>query len=247
MATFHADQLYIDETPAEVKNAKGLHLVTQNTPNGQKVQILLEELNHVYGTEWTTTVIDISTNEQKKEWFLRLDPNGRIPIIIDNSQSPPFPVMETSAELLYLLKFADKDDVFGFKDELERSQCLQWLFFWHGSGAPYQGNTNFFRRQKEQIPFAINRFRNETLRVFGVLEIQLSGKYTGEPREYLAGKGKGKYSVADIGTWPWIKNWEKSGFTEEEMKEFSHLLAWVHRIGARPAVQRGIGDAYALK
>ena len=116
---------------------------------------------------------------------------GRIPIIIDNSQSPPFPVMETSAELLYLLKFADKDDVFGFKDELERSQCLQWLFFWHGSGAPYQGNTNFFRRQKEQIPFAINRFRNETLRVFGVLEIQLSGKYTGEPREYLAGKGKG--------------------------------------------------------
>ena len=67
------------------------------------------------------------------------DLSGRIPIIIDNLQKPPFPVMETSAELLYLLKFADKDDVFGFKDELERSQCLQWLFFWHGSGAPYQG------------------------------------------------------------------------------------------------------------
>ena len=78
------------------------------------------------------------TNEQKKDWFLRLDPNGRIPILIDHTQSPPFPVMETSAELLYLLKFADKNDVFGFKDELERSQALQWLFFWHGSGAPYQ-------------------------------------------------------------------------------------------------------------
>ena len=79
---------------------------------------------------------NIMTNDQKKDWFLRLDPNGRIPILVDHTHSPPFPVMETSAELLYLLKFADKDDVFGFKDELERSQALQWLFFWHGSGAP---------------------------------------------------------------------------------------------------------------
>lgn len=74
------------------------------------------------------------TNVQKEDWFLRLNPNGRIPVIIDNTQNPPFPVMETSAELLYLLKFADKNDVFGFKDELERNQALQWLFFWHGSG-----------------------------------------------------------------------------------------------------------------
>ena len=93
------------------------------------------------------------TNEQKKDWFLRLDPNGRIPILIDHNQSPPFPVMETSAELLYLLKVADKDDVFGFKDELERSQALQWLFFWHGSGAPYQGQVNHFAKfAKEKIP-----------------------------------------------------------------------------------------------
>lgn len=132
--------LYIDETPAEVKNAKGLHLVTQSTPNGQKVQIFLEELALVYGTTWTTTLINIMTNEQKKEWFLRLDPNGRIPIIIDNTQNPPFPVHETSAELLYLLKKYDKDDVFGFKDELERSQALQWLFFWHGKYASSMTN-----------------------------------------------------------------------------------------------------------
>lgn len=64
---------------------------------------------------------------------------GRIPVLVDNTQSPPFPVMETSAEMLYLLKTADKKDTFGFKDELERNQCLQWTFFWHGSGAPYQG------------------------------------------------------------------------------------------------------------
>lgn len=74
--------------------------------------------------------------------------------------------------------------------------------FWHGSGAPYQGQVNHFSRAApEKIPYAITRFRNETLRVFGVLEIHLSGKYTGEPREYLAGKGKGKYSVADVKTW----------------------------------------------
>lgn len=89
---------------------------------------------------------NIMTNEQKKDWFLRLDPNGRIPVIVDHTQSPPFPVMETSAELLYLLKFADKNDEFGFKDELERSQALQWLFFWHGSGAPYQGTSSRLKR-----------------------------------------------------------------------------------------------------
>jgi len=243
-----ADKLYIDETPSEVKNAKGMHLLTMNTPNGQAVQILLEELKDAYGTEWTTTLIDIMTNDQKKEWFLRLDPNGRIPVLVDNTQSPPFAVMETSAELLYLLKLADKKDTFGFKDELERSQCLQWVFFWHGSGAPYQGQVNHFSRAApEKIPYAIERFKKETLRVYGVLEIQLSGKYTGEPREYLAGNGKGKYSVADIKTWPWVKGWEKTGFTEDEMKDFPHVKKWIARIAERPAVQRGIGDDYALK
>jgi len=238
-----SNQLYGDDTPAEVKNAKGLHLITQSTPNGQKVQILLEELADVYGTEWTTTLINISTNEQKKDWFLRLNPNGRIPVIIDNSVSPPFPVMETSAELLYLLKF-DKDNKFGFKDELEQNELIQWLFFWHGSGAPYQGNLGFFRRAAEKLPFAIERFRKETARVFGVLEIRLSGKYTGEPRDYLAGKGKGKYSVADIGTWAWVKNYTASGYTDEEMKEFPHMVKWVARIAERPAVKRGVGEKY---
>ena len=153
ISTKMSDKLYIPETPDEVKNAKGLHLITQSTPNGQAVQILLEELAIAYGTKWTTTLIDISTNEQKKEWFLRLDPNGRIPVLVDNNQSPPFPVMETSAEMLYLLKFADKEDKFGFKDEVERNECLQWLFFWHGSGAPYQGQVNHFTRAApEKIP-----------------------------------------------------------------------------------------------
>ena len=83
--------------------------------------------------------------------------------------------------------------------------------------------------------------------MFGVLEINLSGRYTGQPREYLAGEGKGKYSIADIKTWPWVKLWERSGFTEEEFKEFPHLKAWIKRIDERPAVQRGIDDAYVQK
>ena len=91
---------------------------------------------------------------------------------------------------------------------------------------------------------AINRFRNETLRVYGVLEIRLSGKYTGEPRDYLAGFGKGKYSIADMKTWPWVKGWERSGFTKQEMEQFPHLLKWIDRIAQRPAVQRGIGAKY---
>ncbi|KAF2996591.1 hypothetical protein E8E14_005453 [Neopestalotiopsis sp. 37M] len=243
------NKLYISETPDEVKNAKGLHLITMSTPNGQAVQIFLEELAETYGTQWTQTLINIMTNEQKKEWFLRLNPNGRIPVLIDNNQKPPFPVHETSAELLYLLKEVDKEDKFGFKDEFERNEALQWLFFWHGSGAPYQGQTNHFSRAApEKIPSkqdAIERFRKETLRVYGVLEIRLSGKYTGEPREYLAGKGKGKYSVADIKTWPWVKGWEKTGFTQAELDEFPHLLKWIDRIAARPAVQKGISEKYS--
>ncbi|QIX01279.1 hypothetical protein AMS68_006796 [Peltaster fructicola] len=239
--------LYTSETPDDVKNAKGLHLITQSTPNGQATQIFLEELKDVYGTEWTTTLINISTNVQKSDWFLRLNPNGRIPVLVDNTQSPPFAVHETSAQLFYLLKFADKKDVFGFTDDLERNEALQWTFFFHGSAAPYFGQWNHFNKAApEKLPYAINRFKNETQRVLGVLEIRLSGKYTGEPREYLAGAGKGKYSVADIKSWPWAKN-VRNILNEEELKEVPHLLKWIDRIAERPAVKRGSGEAYQQK
>lgn len=91
---------------------------------------------------------------------------------------------------------------------------------------------------------AIERFRKETLRVFGVLEIRLSGIYADGPRDYLAGNGKGKYSIADIGTWTWVKNWKLSRYTEEDMAAFPNVLKWIDRIAARPAVQRGTGDKY---
>lgn len=144
--------LYIRETPTDVSGAKGLHLLTESTPNGQATQILLEELADAYGISWSTTLMDISTNEQKKEWYLRLNPNGRIPTIVDNSQDPPFPVIETSAQLLYLVQAADRENKFSFTNHLEQSTAIQWLFFWHGGGAPYQGQANLFRKLPEKIP-----------------------------------------------------------------------------------------------
>jgi len=93
---------------------------------------------------------------------------------------------------------------------------------------------------------AIERFRKETYRVFGVLEIHLSGTYTGQPKDFLAGRQKGKFSIADIGTWAWVKNWVKGGYTEQEMSKYPHLLECVGRVAERPAVQRGIGEKYKL-
>lgn len=240
---------YLSETPDTTKNAKGIHLLTMNTPNGQKVQIFLEELAAKYGTEWTYELINIQTNEQKKDWFLAINPNGRIPVIIDNTvpaPNAPFAVHETSAELVYLQNKFDKENEFNYSDDLGRAEVDTWLFFWHGSGAPYQGNTGYFTRAETKSEFAIQRFRKETLRVYGVLELRLSGKYSGEKRDYLAGPGKGKYTIADIGTWTWVKGWN-SYFSDGELAEFPNVKAWIDRIAERPAVQKGIGEKYISK
>ncbi|PYI12718.1 glutathione S-transferase [Aspergillus sclerotiicarbonarius CBS 121057] len=236
---------YAEETPDAVKNAKGLHLIITLTPNGRKVHIYLEELKEVYGLEWTTSLIDLDTLEQKKPWYLKLNPNGRIPILIDNTQNPPHVVMESSAILFYLLATVDKDNVFGFSDPIEHSQLVQWTIFWHASGQPIQGQYNYFRRNAiDDSPHAAQRFRNEVLRIYGVLELHLSGKLTNSPREYLAGSGTGKYSIADINAWSWIRTFKSIGFEEKELAAFPHLDAWVTRIADRPAVLRGLGEAY---
>jgi len=234
---------YTADTPDVVKNAKGIHLMTVSTPNGQKTQVFLEELKTSYGLEFSFNLINMGAQEQKRDWFLAINPNGRIPVIIDNTVTPPFSVHETSAQLVYLADKYDTESRFSFTDALERSEMFQWLFFWHGSGAPYMGNTNFFKRAEPANPAAFDRFHKESLRVFGVLEIRLSGKYTGEPRDYLAGNGKGKYSIADIGTWPWVKGHGRNWSTEE-MNEFPHVLKWIDRIAAREAVKVGTGSKY---
>jgi glutathione S-transferase len=111
---------------------------------------------------------------------------------------------------------------------------------------PLHLNAHVLNTNTDHTSVAISRFRRETFRVFGVLELQLSGKLTGQPKEYLAGKGTGKYSIADIGTWAWVKNWPGSGYTEEEMQEFPCLIKWIERVALRTAVQRGIGAKYQL-
>jgi glutathione S-transferase len=235
---------YTADTPDSVKNAKGIHLLTVSTPNGQKTQILLEELKTSYGLDSTFTLINMSAGEQKKDWFLAINPNGRIPVIIDNTVSPPFSVHETSAQLVYLADKFDPKHLFSFADPLERSEMFQWLFFWHGSGAPYMGNTGYFKRVDPPNPAGLARFHNESLRVFGVLEIRLSGKYTGEQRDYLAGNGKGRYSIADIGTWPWVKGHGRN-WSAEEMSAFPNVLKWIDRIAEREAVKTGSGPKYS--
>ncbi|KAF7918742.1 uncharacterized protein EAE97_011837 [Botrytis byssoidea] len=219
-------EFYTDSTPEAVKNATGLHLITEATPNGKKVQIMLEGL-------------------KDEDWFLRLNPKGRIPLLLDNTLTQPFPVMESSAELSYLSDNFNKDNFFGFDNKHEHSEAVQWLFFWQASGQPNQGQNNHFSKSApEKIPCAISRFKTETLRIYNVLELRLSGHYTAIPRQYLAGAGKGRYSIADIGTWPWVRSWKYAGFTDEEMADFPHLLQWVARIPDRPAVQRGISEFY---
>ncbi|KAL1801713.1 hypothetical protein ACET3X_002055 [Alternaria dauci] len=221
---------------------RGVHLITASTPNGLKVQIYLEELKILYGTEYTQTTLDIRTNSQKNPWFLKLNPAGQLPILIDNTQTPPFPVIESAADLLFLFKEHDKIPAFGFTDDFGRSECLQWLFFWHGTGQPVQGQLTWFAENAKDNTFALTHFKTELLRIYAALEFHFSGKYTGRVKEYLAGRAAGKYSVADMAAWPWVSEWRASGeVSEEDMRAFPHLLEWIERIGQRPAVRQAVG------
>ncbi|KAG8737307.1 glutathione S- transferase, nitrogen catabolite repression regulator [Ceratobasidium sp. 414] len=210
----------------------------------RKIQTAFEELKDVYNTPFSWTYIDISTNIQKEPWFLALNPNGRIPTLVDNSQVKPFPVMESGAILLYLGQFYDKDKVFGFADPLEHNQMLQWLFWMNAGLGPMQGQLAHFNKfAPEKIPYGIKRYHDETVRLLSVLDDHLSGKWTGEPeREWLAGNGKGKYSWADMATYPWVYIAERAGVTSEELGQFKHLNAWLERITARPAVHRALNN-----
>ncbi|UKZ61977.1 uncharacterized protein TrAtP1_003238 [Trichoderma atroviride] len=136
---------YTADTPRQLKESKhALQLLTENTPNGKKVQILLEELHDAYGTSWATHLIDLETDEQKKSWFLRLNPNGRIPVLLDRSEGGSvISIMESQAILTYLQENYDQNNLFGFTSASERSQVMQWLFFWHSS-APVQGHGRHF-------------------------------------------------------------------------------------------------------
>jgi glutathione S-transferase len=196
-----------------------IDLYTAATPNGWKASIMLEEV----GLPYTVHPLDLGSLQQKEPWYLKINPNGRIPTIVDRDEGE-FAVFESGAVLVYL---AEKTGKLLPADAKGRSRALQWLMFQMGGVGPMQGQANvFFRYAPEKIPFAIERYQRETRRLYEVLDRRL-----GEA-PYLAGE----YSIADVATWPWVT---LHGWAGVGLDGLDHLQAWVDRVGERPAVQRG--------
>jgi len=193
-----------------------IKLYTAATPNGWKISIALEEM----GLPYEVRVIDFATQEQKADWYVRLNPNGRIPTLDDEG----FILFESGAILIYL---AEKTGRFLPQDVPGRSRVIQWLMFQMSAVGPMMGQANVFLRYfPEKIPAAIERYQREVTRLFGVLDRQLAS------HEYIAGE----YSIADMSLWPWVSGYEWSGVS---VAEFASLQRWLSAVGARPAVQAG--------
>lgn len=204
-------------------------LYTQDTPNGVKIPIAMEEL----GLSYERRMIDFSKNEQKESWFTsKINPNGRIPALVDHRRGD-FSVFESGAILLYLAEHYDPEHKILSADANERSQAIQWLFFQNSAIGPMQGQAGFFYRMApEHIPYAINRFQTETKRLYTVLESALA-----DGREYLAGK----YSVADISHFGWLAVHQMAlGHTFDLQKEFPFTYHYLVRLGQRPALIKGV-------
>ncbi len=194
-----------------------IDLYTAATPNGHKVTVTLEEM----GLPYTVHALDFQKQEQKSPEFLKINPNGRIPAIVDDG----FAVFESGAIMIYL---AEKTGQLMPTDVQGRSRVIQWLMFQMGGIGPMMGQANvFFRYFPEKIQPAIDRYQGESARLFGVLDGQLADN------EYLAGD----YSIADIANWCWVRIHEWSGV---DIAPFPHLQRWLDTIAERPATQRGI-------
>jgi GST-like protein len=193
-----------------------IELFTAPTPNGRKVSIALEEL----GVPYTVHALDLKAGEQKRPEFLAINPNGRIPAIVDDG----FAVFESGAILLYLA------ETYGGllpATSQGRSVAIQWLMWQMGGLGPMHGQANVFNRYfPERLPAVIARYQNETMRLFGVMDRRLA------EHDYLAEE----YSIADIACWPWVMQHDWAGL---DISEFVNLRRWLDALGARPAVQRG--------
>ena len=203
-----------------------IDLYTSNTPNGYKVSIMLEELKLPYNV----IAVDLVKKEQKKAGYVKLNPNGRIPTIVD-LENKNFVVFESGAILIYL---AEQTGKLLPEHPDKRSVVLQWLMFQMGGIGPMQGQAHvFYRYAPEKIEYAINRYQKETLRLYKVLDNQLKEK------EYLADD----FSIADIATWPWVRRHRWAGV---EIEKLSNLRRWMGNLENRPAFQKGIEVPYKL-
>ena len=200
-----------------------IDLYTWGTPNGKKVSIMLEECALPY----TLHKINIGKDEQFAPDYLKINPNGKIPSIVD-SEGPggkPISLMESGAILVYL---AEKTGKFLPADAPGRYKTLEWLMFQMGGVGPMFGQTHhFLRAAKEQVPYAIARYTTEKDRLYGVLNARL-----GET-EYLAGD----YSIADIATYPWVSRFE---WHNTKLEDYPNVNRWFSAISARPGVQKGM-------
>ena len=200
-----------------------IDLYTWSTPNGRKVSIMLEEL----GLPYKMHAIDIGKGEQFAPEFGAISPNSKIPAIVDHEgpDGAPFALFESGAILLYL---SEKSGRFMPAPKRARYETLQWLMFQMGGVGPMFGQTHhFLRAAPEPVPYAIERYKKETRRLYDVLDRHLTG------REFLSTE----YSVADIATYPWIARHE---WHKVELDDFPNVMRWFTAIGSRPAVQRGM-------
>jgi GST-like protein len=192
------------------------------TPNGHKVTMFLEEA----GLDYKIVPVNIGKGEQFKPEFLAVSPNNRIPAILDRNPKDggaPIPVFESGAILLYL---AEKAGKFLPADTRKRYDAIQWLFWQMGGLGPMSGQNNHFSQYaNDKIPYAIDRYRNEVNRLYGVLNKKLAG------RDFIAGD----YSIADMASYPWIVPYERQG---QKIEDFPNLKRWFETIKARPATVR---------
>ncbi|KAK3292728.1 uncharacterized protein B0H64DRAFT_328529 [Chaetomium fimeti] len=210
----------------------GIELLTFGTPNGVKASILLEELKEAYGKDYTVQTVHIGKNIQKQPWFTAINPNGRIPAIVDHDRNG-FAVFEGLPILTYLVRHYDPEHRFSFPiDSDDYSVAEQWIAWQHGGLGPMQGQANHFvRAAAEKIPYPIQRYVGESERLYGVLDARLAD------RDWVAGAGRGRYSIADISLVGWVNAALYSGL--DLAGQFPNVRAWLDRVLARPAVQKG--------
>jgi len=205
-----------------------IDLYTWGTPNGRKVSIMLEEC----GLKYSVHSIDIGKGDQFRPEFVAINPNSKIPAIVD-SEGPdgkPMSLFESGAILVYL---AGKTGKFLPRSVRDKYDALQWLMFQMGGVGPMFGQAHhFMRAKKDEIPYGTERYGNETKRLYGVMDKHLEG------RPYLAAR---EYTVADIATYPWVARHE---WHRVDLAAFPNVKRWFDAISRRPAVARGMAVPY---
>jgi len=203
-------------------------LYTAQTPNGIKISIALEEL----GLSYKTQKIEMTKQEQKEQWFLDINPNGRIPALTDTfTDGKLIRLFESGSILQYLVEQYDPDHKISYpKGSRESYEVNNWVFFQNAGVGPMQGQANHFNRYApEKIQYGVDRYINETRRLYGVLDKHLSESKSG----YLVGD---RCTIADITHWGWVA---AAGWAGVEIDEFPNLKAWEERMMARPGVEKG--------